>query len=104
MEDEIDGAQSGIYLSRRHGGPLPFQPKKAIPELETALEALLEKGETASGLARKLGVSYRTLCRWRFAGILPRRSRKAMAASGATPLNKKKLPKPVDRQLPLLDV
>jgi len=59
MEDEIDGAQSGIYLSRRHGGPLPFQPKKAIPELETALEALLEKGETASGLARKLGVSYR---------------------------------------------
>jgi hypothetical protein len=65
MADEIEAAADGHYFNSnppRHGPP-PLVPNEdtKIPELE----ALIHAGTTVSGLAHQLGVSYRTICRWR---------------------------------------
>jgi hypothetical protein len=65
VADEIDAASDGHYLNSAptRKGPPPFVPNEGteIPELE----ALITAGATVSGIAQQLGVSYRTMCRWR---------------------------------------
>ena len=65
LADEIEAAAEGHYLNsdppRR--GPPPFVPHKGTKSPE--LEVLIHAGTTVSGLAPQLGVSYRTICRWR---------------------------------------
>lgn len=65
--EDIAAAEAGEYIeperTPRRGGHRPFMlsTEETIP----ALEALLEAGETVTGVARTLGVSHRTVCRWR---------------------------------------
>ncbi len=65
MADEIEAASDGHYLNSAptRRGPPPFVPNHGteIPELE----ALIDTGSAISGIAQQLGVSYRTICRWR---------------------------------------
>jgi hypothetical protein len=65
MADGIAAASDGHYLNSapKCRGPSPFMPNEGteIPELE----ALITAGVTVSGIAQQLGVSYRTICRWR---------------------------------------
>jgi hypothetical protein len=65
MADEIDAASDGHYLNSAppRRGPHPFMPNEGteIPELEVLIHA----GAAISGIAQQLGVSYRTICRWR---------------------------------------
>jgi hypothetical protein len=65
MADEIEAASDGHYLNSApmRKGPHPFAPNQGteIPELE----ALIHAGAAVSGIAQQLGVSYRTICRWR---------------------------------------
>jgi hypothetical protein len=65
MADEIEAASDGHYLnsSPTRRGPHPFVPNEAteIPELE----ALIHAGAAVSRIAQHVGVSYRTICRWR---------------------------------------
>jgi hypothetical protein len=65
VADEIDAASDGHYLNSAptRRGPHPCVPHEGteIPELE----ALITAGATISGVAQQLGVSYRTICRWR---------------------------------------
>ncbi len=64
MDEEIEAAVNGHYLNEpKRRGPRPSMPadSSVIPELE----ALIDAGSTVSSVARQLGVSYRTVCRWR---------------------------------------
>jgi hypothetical protein len=65
MADEIEAASDGHYLNAAptRRGPHPFVSDEdtEIPELE----ALIHAGATVSGIAQHVGVSYRTICRWR---------------------------------------
>jgi hypothetical protein len=65
MADEIEASANGHYLNSAptRRGPHPFVPNQdtEIPELE----ALIHAGAVVSGIAQQLGVSYRTICRWR---------------------------------------
>ncbi len=65
--EDIAAAEAGEYIepesTPRRGGPRPFIP--ATNETIPALEAMLEAGQTVTGIARTLGVSYRTVCQWR---------------------------------------
>ena len=70
VDEEIEAAYRGELLKLipdKRPGPKPYRRKEALVE-ETGLiqiEALLEAGETVTGLAQKLGVTYRTVTRWR---------------------------------------
>jgi hypothetical protein len=66
LAEEIEAASRGEYLSQvppRRGGPPPYNPAAGaeIPELE----ALLQAGRSVSEIASRLGVTYRTIARWR---------------------------------------
>jgi hypothetical protein len=65
LADEIDAASDGHYLNSAptRKGPHPFVPNEGIEIPE--LEALITAGATVSCIAQQLGVSYRTICRWR---------------------------------------
>ncbi len=77
VEDEIAAAENGEYLNEvtTRGRRRPYRLKdeaKKVPEVEV----LLESGLAANDLARQLGVSYRTLCRWRFGHTKPSQAHK----------------------------
>ena len=63
MEEEIEAAYNGEYLCLfpRGGRMGACIPLVEIPELEM----LIDDGETISSIAKQLGVTYRTVCRWR---------------------------------------
>jgi hypothetical protein len=65
LDEEIEAASDGRYLRtfppRRGPGAYPCIEDKAIPQLEAAIAA----GRSVTSLAQELGLSYRTLCRWR---------------------------------------
>jgi hypothetical protein len=65
VDDEIDAAGRAEYLNHREDrrGPAPFRPRQgvAIP----VLECLLGSARTVTEVARLLGVTRRTVCRWR---------------------------------------
>jgi hypothetical protein len=63
FEDELDAASQGQYLNghqARHA-MRPTIPVANIPDLEL----LLDSGKTVTEVACLLGVTYRTVCRWR---------------------------------------
>ncbi len=77
VQDELDAAENGEYLNETttRGRRRPYRLKdeaKKVPEVE----ALLESGMAANDLAKQLGVSYRTLCRWRFGHTKPSQAHK----------------------------
>jgi hypothetical protein len=65
MADEIEAAAEGHYFNAAptRRGPHPFVPSASTEISE--LEALINAGAAVSGIAHQLGVSYRTICRWR---------------------------------------
>ena len=72
MDDEIAAAYEGSWVGETpRRGPAPWSPPPAgtIP----ALEALFLAGESVSAVARRLGVSHRTICRWRSGQTKPSR-------------------------------
>ncbi len=81
VEEEIEAAYDGELRNdiapppARGKGPRPFRLRdraKGVPDIET----LIDRGRSTSGLARELGVSYRTLCRWRFGHTKPSQTHK----------------------------
>jgi hypothetical protein len=65
MGDEIDAASDGHYLN---GAPMRRGPHPCMPHEDVEIPefvALITAGATVSGIAQQVGVSYRTICRWR---------------------------------------
>jgi hypothetical protein len=71
VDEEIDAARDGVLLNLvpPRQGMAPWKPAEGatIPEVEQALSG----GATVNGLARKLGISTRTLRRWRAGASKP---------------------------------
>jgi len=76
VEEEIEAAEAGELLhitappQVRGKGPRPYRKREGemgVPEIE----ALIDRGRSVSGLARELGVTYRTLSRWRWGETKP---------------------------------
>jgi hypothetical protein len=72
VDEEIDAAREGVLLRSvplPRQGPAPYKPAEGatIPEVEQAIE----RGLTINGLARQVGVSRRTLQRWRAGASKP---------------------------------
>jgi hypothetical protein len=64
VEREIDAAYDGQLLNEvpiPRRGPRAYQPNTTIPEIEQLEGA----GTSLSDMARKIGVTYRTVCSWR---------------------------------------
>jgi hypothetical protein len=75
VDEEIEAAFQGEYkrLFSPRRGMRPYKLKEeyvTIPEIETLIDA----GETISEIARKLGVTYRTVARWRVGTSKPNKA------------------------------
>jgi len=75
-EEEIDAAQAGELLNTiappqlRGKGPRPYRKHEGemgVPEIET----LIDRGWSVTALAKEVGVTYRTLSRWRWGETKP---------------------------------
>jgi hypothetical protein len=66
IEEELEAVYNGEYQNhfQRRRGPDPYPVGEGAEEIPE-LEALLLQGETMTGVARQLGVTYRTVARWR---------------------------------------
>jgi DNA invertase Pin-like site-specific DNA recombinase len=85
MEREIEAALAGEYLneipcSPGYQKPYPPLADEPMPEIETLLHA----GYSVSGIARMLGVSYRTVERWRHGYNKPRPAMRAKLLTAHT--------------------
>jgi hypothetical protein len=71
IEEEADAATRGepVPPPKRRRGPEPYTPIAEVKISE--LEAFIDAAGGVSEAARRLGVSYRTLCRWRFGNSKP---------------------------------
>jgi hypothetical protein len=68
VEDDADFRPEPETVPR---GPRPYS---AVRNVIPALKELLASGYSVSGVARALGVNYRTVCRWRWGNSKPRKA------------------------------
>lgn len=79
LEEEIEAIRDGEDVTPRsqppRKGPAPYRKREGemgVPEVE----ALIDRGWSVSGLAREIGVTYRTLSRWRWGETKPNQAQR----------------------------
>ena len=81
VEEEIEAAEAGELLyttappQNRGKGPRPYRKREGemgVPEIET----LIDRGWSVTALAKEVGVTYRTLSRWRWGETKPNQAQR----------------------------